>query len=827
MKKILVLCATLTHVILLFAQNTQLTSSEQNRIVERVKEYCNLMQAFSGDIEQIEKMEEIIAMCENNKVQTFDDLSQKEKSSNVEYNSYPLFQYLQNITTQYDNSLQVSYSDFKCEKVLSEPAINEEIAGNSYALVHVVKKIKGEGINKSVPLKITINILSMKIGGTISEEYEDPYSLYLQGMEYREKGKYEKAIECLKKSASYKTYAGRYRAMSLIGSIYFVQERWHEAVDMLKKASEQDPLGGIMLAQIYLNQNTPFDLQKPYEAMQLLDKYATVKDKEFPWIHTAANFLLASLYMQGEIIPQNLEKGEEYLQKVSSQYNTKDPVDRSLGNLGNVMLATIYVLREQYTAAISTLQILELSLNLYPIPANQAQQILTIVYSLSATSYGAIGDDEKMEEYIHKVKNLDTEEGLNQIATLYRNKKRYDEAISYYRLAAERGNASAAIIMSDYYMPELTASDDNDGFAEYLMLSRPDKSNKQAYEWAKIAAERGDKEGAYRLAVYYLNGSEDVTQNWPEFIKWGCIFSDRVAYGDRRFAAIGSKILDLIIDSDQNILLNKLHEQAEENSPSANYFASWLYEDEKFSQCDIIRANEYLRKSAELGYHYACFDFANNSLTGHGTPIDIQTAYYYYKKLAGKNIPEGISALGYFEEEYNQNYSLAKELYLKAFKMKDPHAALSLGTLYLDGKGGIERDLQTAKWYFEQAILFSSGATRYYELARENLEKIEQELAANSMPETYMEKLQTVIDLSLSLEQRISNSETVLNELFASPEAVIKTVGSNGKTIVATEKADDYLMRLCTSGNQLKLKVMNAELDVNGKITTLTVKEEK
>ena len=58
------------------AQSTQkLTKTDKGKIVNRVKEYCDLISTFSKDIEQIDKMEDIFNLCENSKVQTFDDIA--------------------------------------------------------------------------------------------------------------------------------------------------------------------------------------------------------------------------------------------------------------------------------------------------------------------------------------------------------------------------------------------------------------------------------------------------------------------------------------------------------------------------------------------------------------------------------------------------------------------------------------------------------------------------------------------------------------------------------------------------------------------------------
>lgn len=52
--------------------------------------------------------------------------------------------------------------------------------------------MKSKGLNIKLPLKITVNLRTMKIGGTVSETYEDPQMLYLKGLEARNNNDFKK-----------------------------------------------------------------------------------------------------------------------------------------------------------------------------------------------------------------------------------------------------------------------------------------------------------------------------------------------------------------------------------------------------------------------------------------------------------------------------------------------------------------------------------------------------------------------------------------------------------------------------------------------------------
>ena len=77
-----------------------------------------------------------------------------------------------------------------------------------------------------------------------------------------------------------------------------------------------------------------------------------------------------------------------------------------------------------------------------------------------------------------------------------------------------------------------------------------------------------------------------------------------------------------------------------------------------------------------------------------------------------------------------------------------------------------------------------------------------------------------------SEDQRIELSQAVLTEVFASPKAVVKTVGSNGQTVVATETAEDFLLRLATLKTDKRLMEVASKKDGSGKLTELTVRME-
>lgn len=106
------------------------------------------------------------------------------------------------------------------------------------------------------------------------------------------------------------------------------------------------------------------------------------------------------------------------------------------------------------------------------------------------------------------------------------------------------------------------------------------------------------------------------------------------------------------------------------------------------------------------------------------------------------------------------------------------------------------------------------------------VDKLKQGLAYNNTVKEKIAKLNEVLDFSISVDDRINLSQSLLSEIFASPKAVVKTMDSTGKTIIATETAEDFMLRLATMKSNKKnvgisYKKTNGE---NFKLTELIVK---
>lgn len=808
------------------AQSTlKLTKADKEKIVNRVKEYCDLISTFSKDIEQIDKMEDIFNLCENSKVQTFDDIADFTKQKSGEYHSVPLFQYLQNITTKYENSINITYSDFKCERTVSEPSLGGGLEGNTYAIVHVVKTLKAKGLNKTIPLKITLNTNTFKIGGTVSETYEDPNMLYLKGLEAKNNSDYEKAIEYLKKCFAYKTYPNRYRAMTTLGAIYRIMGKWEESVACLKKAAEHDPVGGITLAGMYTEPTTPAKYKNGFAALALLEKYAGYKDKDYPIYQIMANYMLAALYLQGNMIPKDINKALEYQSKASNM--AIEEHENFAWYFTQILSLSYYAMTENYDGAAKTLEDMEKNFDLFLNDQldETKNYIKTVIYQTAGMLYAERQDKVKAYEYLQKLQEMNGPTITLAIANIYTTLKEYDNAIHFYKIGAQEGNADCADIMSKYYMPDTEITYDMDGLSKYLFSPRADKDYGLCFDYTKTGAEKGNINCIVRLASMYLVGTKFTPTNLKEALRWTCLYADNCSYTNATPISMANYALSLSEQQNDTEALGMLEEMEKQGSPSASYF-KYLYYDQ-FKK-DSTEAYNSIIKSAEQGFFYALYDICDFTSRIN----DSVNNYYWCQKMIERNYSLGYCEMAAYEDKFNHDDKKSIELLKQAYHMEDPHAAYCLGLNYKDGDLGLKKDLETAKAYFYKTIEFIKDPNSIYaqdaDSARVKLREIEEELLSyHPNAPSYLTKMQELTDGSKSPEWRINESKKLLDELFASSKAKVMVVGSNGTTIVNTETAENYLLYLGTSGKKLVLKEVKTNKDKSGKITEIKIQEEK
>lgn len=96
----------------------------------------------------------------------------------------------------------------------------------------------------------------------------------------------------------------------------------------------------------------------------------------------------------------------------------------------------------------------------------------------------------------------------------------------------------------------------------------------------------------------------------------------------------------------------------------------------------------------------------------------------------------------------------------------------------------------------------------------------------DEMTSGYVQLFLDLANNKVNSEKRLKLIPKVLEQVFASPEAVIEIYGRNGRTRVGLETAEDFVNRLFTSTGLVSLSELGVERDSNsGKITKLKLHE--
>lgn len=492
-----------------------------------------------------------------------------------------------------------------------------------------------------------------------------------------------------------------------------------------------------------------------------------------------------------------------------------------------ILLLGYYAEKDETDEAITTLERMEKNFDLFLY--NQLDEIKdnikNVIYQTAGMLYAERQDKVKAYEYLQKLQEMNGPTITLAIANIYTTLKEYDNAIHFYKIGAQAGNAYCADIMSKYYMPDTEITYDMDGFSKFLFSPRADKDYGLCFDYTKMGAEKGNINCIARLASMYLVGTKFTPTNLKEALRWTCLYADNCSYTISTPIGMADYALTLCEQQNDTEALEMLEEMEKQGSPSASYFKYFYY---NFFKKDSTEAYNSIRKSAEQGFFLALNDICAFTYWTN----DSVNNYYWCQKMTEHYISDGYCQMAAHVDKFNHDDKKCIELLKQAYSMKNPYAAYSLGLAYKDGDSGLEKDLETAKFYFDMTIEFVKDPNSIYakdaDSARVKIREIEEELLSfHPNAPSYLTKMQELTDSSKSPDWRINESNKLLDELFASPKAKVMVVGSNGTTIVNTETAEDYLLYLGTSGKKLVLKEVKTNKDESGKITEIKIQEEK
>lgn len=696
------------------ANDTKLDAQTQQKAVDRVKEYCQLMQEFSADVEKIDNMETIYGMCENNNVSVFNDLA--EASSNASDNAMPLQQYMMLLTDKFENNVKTSYSGFKYLKAIVQPSPLEGFDAATYAFVKVDKEVEAPGIKGKHHLNIIVNTVTMKVSSTTSEDFEDPQGIYLKALENYNNKNFKAAIPLFEKVSVLQRFPGRYRAKSILGWIYADQDNHEKANNVLREAAEEDPLGKILLSsKILLSNQVPVTLRNATEGIRILQALGEVHDKEIPQMHLIAKAALADSYLDFKTFTPKLFLPKTELKKMANDLMT-DPQTTELFQVKGYVLAAMC----DYDTKV-TVKDLEKAENLLTkvkmsrkAKEELAGQIIITKYLLADKA-----GKESAKAILEKAKN--NPYALPAIAGLKMMKKEIDgaEILDLYRKAAENGDPFSAYIVSISYYP-FNSLDYNKtwggtfittlpgrvfkgwpAFTGYLLEQQGDLG--EFLKWNQKAIDLGSV-NAMEFRAFYEAWQFEPFKNVDYTIalerECKAAAANKViptlflsVYGGARHR---EKTDELKIPIEKSRMCQTLKSLDEQGNGAASYLLFYEY---------YLRKNEemslhYLERSKDAGFYNGIFDYANYL-------IDIKEydkAFELYNKLTVYPQSGAYYRLGLIEQKKN-NYKEAHRYYEIGIRNEGEYECLEgRSDLYKEGLG-CTKDLKVAKNYLDSAIV--------------------------------------------------------------------------------------------------------------------------
>lgn len=716
------------------ADDTKLDAETQKQVVNKVKEYCTLMQEFSADVEKIDNMETIYAMCENNNVSVFNDLA-AASSTNVSDNSMPLQQYMMMVTDKFENNVKTSFSGYKYLKTVVQPSPMEGFDAARYAFVKVDKQVNAPGINATHHLNIIVNTETMKVSSTTSEDFEDPQSIYLKALEKYNKGDYNSAIPLFEKVSVLQRFPGRYRAKSMLGWIYADQEKNEKAHDVLREAAEEDPLGKILLAsKILLSDQVPVSLRNSTEGINLLRALGDVRDKEIPQMHLIAKAALYDAQVDLKTMQPKLNLSSKEFEKLANDL-ISDPQSTALFQIRGYM-GIAYLKSESIDGskeAIEAIEKAEVLLKRVRLPQRALEQMDAQI---------AIIKINAMIKTNFQQANLLIVELVNEkpYAAPYlalRFLREYVDVCPFlsmlYRVGAEHGDPFSTYIMSLSHYPLDSSGNFRDkyerdwfiglvhsmdvtqllgwyNFCIYLITDRDqERSYAEFLKWNQKAVELGEIHAIEDRAYF-------EACNVPPFenidIAVALERACKAAVARRRsnnltyvygYALLRENLDELNIPFEQSRTYKVLKRLDEQGNGAASFLLYFAY-----SEKDTEKALYYLERSKDAGYYDGMHVYAGYLNVNSET----DKAFELYDKLTAFPNSRAYSGLGSIELS-RRHYKEAIYYYQIGRKEHEYLCCTALYDLYKFGIG-VEKNLKAAKECIDEAIM-------YYRLQNEDI----------------------------------------------------------------------------------------------------------
>jgi len=301
-----------------------------------------------------------------------------------------------------------------------------------------------------------------------------------------------------------------------------------------------------------------------------------------------------------------------------------------------------------------------------------------------------------------------------KVGWLYENgfgvKQDYAEALNWYRKAADQGNAAAQNNIGWFYQ---------NGFGV-----------KQDYGVAvdcfRRAADQGNTKAEVNLGLLYENGT-GVARDYAEALR---LYLAAANQGDA-VAQNNTGVLyekGLGVEKDYRVAMAWYYRAADQGSALAQDNLGLLYRNGLGVPQDYGKAASWFRKAAEGGNAKAQVSLAWLYANGLGVGLDHSEAMAWYRKAADQGYADGQNGIGWLYENgfgVKKDYAEAMNWYQKSADQNDADAENHIGWFYQNGWGVKQDYAEAMSWYQKAAAQGHVRAKANIEL----LSKIESQSA--------------------------------------------------------------------------------------------------
>jgi TPR repeat protein len=357
-----------------------------------------------------------------------------------------------------------------------------------------------------------------------------------------------------------------------------------------------------------------------------------------------------------------------------------------------------------------------------------------------ANGEGVTQNYEEAVKWYRKAAEMGNLNAMNNLGACYEDgqgvPKDLEESVKWYRKAAEQGSAIAQRNVGLAYIRGEGVVQNNesalgwikksatqgDAHAQYLLgvgysgIDGIPVNHSEMFNWFRKAAEQGHAAAQKYLGDCYVNG-EGITANSTEAVKW---YLKAAAQKD----ADAQNALGLCHENGTGVARDlfearrQYQSAADQGNVNAQYNLGRCYRAGIGVVKDVAKAAEWYQKSAEQGHSSAQYALANCYANGDGKSQNSSTAVEWYQKSADQGNMDAEYSLAYC---YDSGFGIIKDLaeaakwYRKAADKGHSSAQIKLGVYFSRGDG-VPKDLVSA--YMWTYLATSSGE----EQAKKNLE---------------------------------------------------------------------------------------------------------